>query len=106
MMNSRPPGIRKKLAQLSHVWHLANVGTRAIQSMASRAVQHIVTSDMRHSRHRFSPRARSSRAGLWRTMSTDVWVKLETFAFPAALFVFLWLQIATLQKYMIEEPKK
>ena len=43
---------------------------------------------------------------VWRTMSTDTWVKLETFAFPAALFVFLWLQIVTLQKYMIEEPKK
>lgn len=42
---------------------------------------------------------------VWRTMSTDLWVKLETFAFPAALFVFLWLQIASLQKYMIEPEK-
>lgn len=42
---------------------------------------------------------------VWRTMSTDLWVKLETFAFPAALFVFLWLQIASLQKYMIEPDK-
>lgn len=39
---------------------------------------------------------------VWRTMSTDLWVKIETFGFPIALFVFLWLQIATLQKYLIE----
>lgn len=42
---------------------------------------------------------------VWRTQSTDLWVKLETFAFPAALFVFLWLQIVSLQKYMIDPPK-
>ncbi len=42
---------------------------------------------------------------IWRTQSTDLWVKLETFAFPAALFLFLWLQIVGLQKYLIEEPK-
>ena len=41
---------------------------------------------------------------IWRTQSTDLWVKLETFAFPAVLFVFLWLQIVGLQKYLIEEP--
>jgi len=41
---------------------------------------------------------------IWRTQSTDLWVKLETFAFPAVLFVFLWIQIAGLQKYLIEEP--
>ena len=29
---------------------------------------------------------------IWRTMSTEVWVKLETFAFPAALFAFFMLQ--------------
>ncbi len=39
---------------------------------------------------------------IWRTQSTDLWVKLETFAFPAVLFVFLWLQIIGLQKYLIE----
>ncbi len=39
---------------------------------------------------------------VWRTMSTDAWVKIETFAFPAALFVFLWAQIVLLQKYLIE----
>jgi intracellular septation protein len=44
---------------------------------------------------------------IWRTQSTDLWVKLETFAFPAALFVFLWVQIVSLQRYLIEEePKK
>ncbi len=42
---------------------------------------------------------------IWRTQSTDLWVKLETFAFPAALFVFLWLQIVSLQRYLIEEDK-
>jgi len=39
---------------------------------------------------------------IWRTMSTETWVKLETFAFPAVLFVFLWSQIVFLQKYLIE----
>lgn len=38
---------------------------------------------------------------IWRTQSTELWVKLETFAFPAVLFVFLWLQIIGLQKYLI-----
>ncbi|MCF6443801.1 inner membrane-spanning protein YciB [Nereida sp. MMG025] len=42
---------------------------------------------------------------VWRTMSTDAWVKIETFAFPAALFVFLWVQIIALQKYMETEEK-
>lgn len=41
---------------------------------------------------------------IWRTQSTDLWVKLETFAFPAVLFVFLWVQIIGLQRYLIEEP--
>jgi len=39
---------------------------------------------------------------IWRTQSTELWVKLETFAFPAALFVFLWSQIVILQRYLIE----
>jgi intracellular septation protein len=43
---------------------------------------------------------------VWRTQSTDLWVKLETFAFPAVLFVFLWVQIISLQKYVIEPDKK
>lgn len=40
---------------------------------------------------------------IWRTMSTDAWVKIETFAFPVILFLFLWSQIMMLQKYLIEE---
>ncbi|MFN4130932.1 MAG: inner membrane-spanning protein YciB, partial [Paracoccaceae bacterium] len=39
---------------------------------------------------------------IWRTMSTDTWVKLETFAMPAALMVFLWWQIFALQRFLIE----
>lgn len=42
---------------------------------------------------------------IWRTQSTDLWVKLETFAFPVVLFVFLWVQIIGLQKYLIEDPQ-
>jgi intracellular septation protein len=40
---------------------------------------------------------------LWRTQSTDLWVKVETFVFPALLFVFLWSQIVMLQKYLIAD---
>lgn len=39
---------------------------------------------------------------IWRTMSTDTWVKLETFAMPAALVAFLWWQIFALQKFLID----
>jgi intracellular septation protein len=39
---------------------------------------------------------------IWRTQSTELWVKLETFAFPIVLFLFLWAQIVLLQKYLIE----
>jgi intracellular septation protein len=39
---------------------------------------------------------------VWRTMSTDLWVKIETFGFPIALFLFLWWQIFALQPYMID----
>ena len=42
---------------------------------------------------------------LWRTQSTDLWVKVETFGFPLALFAFLWWQIMALQKYVIEPDK-
>jgi len=42
---------------------------------------------------------------IWRTQSTDLWVKLETFAFPAVLMVFLWVQIYKLQRYFIEPPE-
>lgn len=40
---------------------------------------------------------------VWRTMSTDLWVKIETFGFPIALFLYLWLQVVTLQKYLIDQ---
>jgi len=39
---------------------------------------------------------------IWRTQTTELWVKLETFAMPAALFVFLMVQIAMLGRYMVE----
>ena len=40
---------------------------------------------------------------VWRTMSTDFWVKFETFGLPIALMAFLWWQIMALQPYLIEE---
>lgn len=40
---------------------------------------------------------------VWRTMSTDAWVKIETFGFPILMFLFLWSQIMMLQKYLIEQ---
>ncbi|HEY6918716.1 MAG TPA: inner membrane-spanning protein YciB [Tabrizicola sp.] len=40
---------------------------------------------------------------IWRTQSTELWVKLETFAMPAALFLFLMVNFMALQKHMIEE---
>ena len=43
---------------------------------------------------------------VWRTMSTDAWVKIETFGFPIAMFLFLWMQIITLQSHMIEESEE
>lgn len=39
---------------------------------------------------------------VWRTLSTDLWVKIETFGFPVALFLFLWWQVMGLQKYLID----
>ncbi|MEH6521060.1 inner membrane-spanning protein YciB [Sulfitobacter sp.] len=39
---------------------------------------------------------------VWRTMSTDAWVKIETFGFPIALMVFLFWQFTRLQPYVIE----
>lgn len=39
---------------------------------------------------------------IWRTQTTELWVKLETFAFPVVLFLFLWSQIVILQKYLID----
>ena len=43
---------------------------------------------------------------VWRTMSDDTWVKIETFGFPIALFAFLWWQVVQLQHYMIDPPGK
>ncbi|WP_223425244.1 inner membrane-spanning protein YciB [Tateyamaria pelophila] len=40
---------------------------------------------------------------IWRTMSTDTWVKIETFGFPIALIAFLFWQITALQSYLIED---
>jgi intracellular septation protein len=40
---------------------------------------------------------------VWRTMSTETWVKIETFAFPVMLMAFLFWQINALQPYLIEE---
>lgn len=42
---------------------------------------------------------------VWRNMSTDTWVKVETFGFPLVLFLFLWTQIMGLQEYMIDEDE-
>jgi len=39
---------------------------------------------------------------IWRTMSTDTWVKLETFAFPVVMMVLIGLQFMALQKFLIE----
>ncbi len=40
---------------------------------------------------------------IWRTMSTDAWVKIETFAFPVALMAFLMWQFMALQPYLISD---
>lgn len=42
---------------------------------------------------------------IWRNMSEATWVTLETFAFPAVLFVYLMVQITLLSRYMIEPEK-
>ena len=39
---------------------------------------------------------------IWRTMSTDTWVTLETFAFPIVMMILIGLQFAALQKYLID----
>jgi len=40
---------------------------------------------------------------VWRTMSTDAWVKIETFGFSIVMFVFLWTQIMALEKHTISD---
>ncbi len=42
---------------------------------------------------------------IWRTQSTELWVTIETFAFPVVLVLFLWGQIMALQSHLIEDPK-
>ncbi len=42
---------------------------------------------------------------IWRTQTTELWVKLETFAMPAALFAFLMLNFMALQRFIIEDPE-
>lgn len=39
---------------------------------------------------------------VWRTMSTDAWVKIETFGFPLLLMAFLMWSFVGLQNHMIE----
>jgi intracellular septation protein len=43
---------------------------------------------------------------IWRTQSTELWVKLETFGMPLALFVFLMVQISMLNRFMILPPEE
>ena len=43
---------------------------------------------------------------VWRTMSTDTWVKIETFGFPAALFVFLMLQSKLFEEHSNETDNR
>ncbi len=40
---------------------------------------------------------------VWRTMSTDVWVKFEVFGQPAAMFIFFMMQSQLFEKYAIKE---
>jgi intracellular septation protein len=43
---------------------------------------------------------------VWRTLSTDLWVKIETFGFPLALMAFLMLQFSLLQRYLIDPDQE
>ena len=43
---------------------------------------------------------------IWRNMSNDAWVTIETFVFPIALAAFLFAQIFTLQRYIIEDDSQ
>ncbi|WP_374646869.1 inner membrane-spanning protein YciB [Tabrizicola sp.] len=42
---------------------------------------------------------------IWRTQSTELWVKLETFGMPVALFLFLMVNFSMLQSHMDEPPE-
>jgi len=41
---------------------------------------------------------------IWRTQTTELWVKLETFGMPVALMLFLGVQFTLLSRFMIEPP--
>ena len=43
---------------------------------------------------------------VWRTMSTDAWVKIETFGFPILLMGFIMLQFGLLQAHMIDPDQE
>jgi len=43
---------------------------------------------------------------IWRTMSDTTWVTIETFGFPVVMFLFLWMQIVGLQRYLIEDKNE
>lgn len=43
---------------------------------------------------------------IWRTLSQPTWVILETFAFPAALMVFMFSQVFVLQHFLIDPEKE
>lgn len=42
---------------------------------------------------------------VWRNMSEEAWVKIETFGFPAILFVFLMSQAGLFQRFALEEDE-
>lgn len=42
---------------------------------------------------------------VWRTMSTEMWVIIETFGFPIALTVFIMAQFSMLQRYAVDPQK-
>ena len=42
---------------------------------------------------------------IWRTQSTELWVILETFGMPVALFLFLMVNFSMLQSHMDEPPE-
>lgn len=43
---------------------------------------------------------------IWRTQSDETWVWIETFAFPAVLFIFLFAQFMALERFFIEPEKE
>lgn len=43
---------------------------------------------------------------VWRTLSTDAWVEIETFAFPAVLFAFFMVQTKLFTEHAVEKPSE